>query len=157
MDAVWTPDEEMEPPMPPPGPTGQNAPAAMETTPPEEDPDSMCAVKMTAIPIRVGAKLPTNLDKAGAPMELYAPASITIPPLGASRVHLGLHVQLPAGTEIVLQIRINQELTMLITNDSHTEQRISRGACLAQAILDFWVRAPESFGGRIVVYEQPID
>ncbi len=101
--------------------------------------------------LRVGAKTPANVDKAGAPMDLYALAAFAIPPLGAFRVPLGLHVQLPAWTKIVLQTRANfqrrrltvtnpalgpnQELTMLVTNASHTKQRVSRGACVARARL----------------------
>ena len=49
-DAIWTTDEEMEPPTPPPGPAGHDVPAAMENTPPEENSDTMCALWMTAIP-----------------------------------------------------------------------------------------------------------
>ena len=71
--------------------------------------------------------------------------------LSVSRVKLGLHVQLPARMEMVLQTRSNfqhrrltvanpelrtkKELTLLITNDNHTEQRISRKACVAWALL----------------------
>ena len=131
----------MEPPTPPPGPAGQDTTTEMETGVPEDDPDTMCLLQMIAIPIRLGVKPPMNLDKAGAPMDFYAPDAIIIPPLGASRVNLGLHIQLPARTEIVLQTRTNfqrrgltvanlelqtnKKLTMLITNASHTKQRIS--------------------------------
>ncbi len=107
---------------------------------------------MTQISGMSGAQgLATNLSKAGAPMEFYAPAAFAIPPLGATRVALGLHVILPTSTEIVLQTRANlqrrgltvtnpglgsvHELTMLVTNASHTEQRVSRGACVARASL----------------------
>jgi dUTPase len=117
-----------------------------------EDPsDKMCPLQMKAIPIRVGAKVPSNLDKAGAPMELYMPDSFAIPPLGAARVPLGLHVVLPSDTELVLQTRNNfqrrgltvtnstcetgQGLTILVTNASQVEQRVSRGACVARASL----------------------
>ena len=102
-------------------------------------------------PLKVGAKLPANLDKPGAPLEFYAPTSISIPPLGASRVTVGLHVQLPEKMELVLQTRANfqrrgltvtnpemsqrHEMTVLITNDSQTEQRISKGACLVRGVL----------------------
>jgi dUTPase len=111
----------------------------------------MCGLQPTIIPLRVGAKLPSNLDKPGAPLEFYAPTSISIPPLGASRIPVGLHVQLPERTELVLQTRTNfqrrgltvtnpkmterHELTILITNDSQMEQRISRGACLVRGVL----------------------
>ena len=123
----------------------------MEVAAPEGEAEAMCPLQMTAVPIRVGAKRPSNLDKMGAPMEFYAPSSIVVPPLGASRVSLGLRVQLPAETEIVLQTRpnfqrrglavanpqlgANRELTMLISNHSQTEQRVSRGACIARAVL----------------------
>ncbi len=106
---------------------------------------------MKAIPIPVGAKMPTNLNKAGAPMEFYAPAAFTIPPLGAIRMALSLRVTLSTGAELVLQTRANfqrrglnvtnpglgagHELTMLVTNASHTEQQVSRGACVARASL----------------------
>ena len=75
-------------------------------------------------------------------------------------MNLGLHIQLPAKTEIVLQtrqnfqrrgltvtnpqLRANRELTMLITNHSHTEQRVSRGACVARAVLHHAVPQEES-------------
>ena len=123
----------------------------MDTAPPAEDADAMCALQPTIIPLKVGAKLPSNLDKPGAPMEFYAPTSISIPPLGASRIPVGLHVQLPSQTELVLQTKANfqrrgltvtnpemtsrHELTVLITNDSQMEQKISRGACLVRGIL----------------------
>ena len=93
---------------------------------------------MTANPHRVGARRPNNLNQTGPPLEFYAPFAITIPPLGTTRVCLGLRVQLPAATELILQTRqnfqrrglavanprleANQELTMLITNHSQTEQ-----------------------------------
>ena len=51
----------------------------MEVAAPEDDAKAMCHLQMTAIPISVGAKAPSNLDKAGAPMELYAPTSIAVP------------------------------------------------------------------------------
>ena len=123
----------------------------MEVAAPEGEAEAMCPLQMTAVPIQVGAKRPSNLDKTGAPMVFYAPTTIVVPPLGASRVSLGLHVQLPAETEIVLQTRpnfqrrglavanpqlgTNRELTMLISNHSQTEQRVSRGACVARAVL----------------------
>ena len=132
-------------------PAGGEAATAMEEAAPEDEAEAMCPLLMTAIPIRVGARRPSNLDQAGAPMEFYAPAPIVIPPLGASRVSLGLRVQLPAETELVLQTRqnfqrrglavanprleANRELTMLISNHSQTEQRVSRGACIARAVL----------------------
>ncbi len=117
-----------------------------------EDPtDKMCPLQMKAIPIRVGAKVPSNLNKVGTPMELYTPDSFAIPPLGAVRVPLGLHVVLPSDTKLVLQTRNNfqrqgltvtnptlgagHELTMLVTNASQVEQRVSRGACVARASL----------------------
>ena len=79
----------------------------MEVAAPEDKAEAMCHLQMTAIPIRVGAKAPSNLDKVGAPMELYASTTIAVHLLGASRVSLGLHVKLPAETEIVLQTRPN--------------------------------------------------
>ncbi len=132
-------------------PAGGEAATEMEEAAPEDEAEAMCPLLMTAVPIRVGARRPSNLDQAGAPMEFYAPSSIVIPPLGASRVSLGLRVQLPAETELVLQTRqnfqrrglavanprleANRELTMLISNHSQTEQRVSRGACIARAVL----------------------
>jgi transposase InsO family protein/dUTPase len=130
--------------------TTRHEPTEMETH--TEDPsDEMCSLQMKAIPIRVGAKLPSNLDKAGAPMEFYTPESFAVPPLGAARVPLGLHVVLPPSTELVLQTRNNFQrrgltvtnptwetgpgLTILVTNASQVEQRVSRGACVARASL----------------------
>ena len=95
----------MEPPTPHAEPSSQEMATEIEITAPEDKAEAMCSLQMLAI--RVGAKSPTNLDKAGALMDLYAPAALTILPLGASRVNLGLHVQLPAGTKIVLQTRSN--------------------------------------------------
>jgi len=111
----------------------------------------MCPLQMKVIPIRAGAKIPSNLDKAGVPMEFYTPDSFAIPPLGAARVSLGLHVVLPRHTELVLQTRNNFQrrgltvtnptwktgpgLTILVTNASQVEQRVSRGACVARASL----------------------
>ena len=73
---------------------------------------------------------------------------------------MGLHIHLPAKMEIVLQtrqnfqhrgptvttphLRANRELTMLITNYSHTEQRESRGACVTRAVLHHAVPQEES-------------
>ena len=37
----------------------------------EDEPSKMCSFQMLAIPIRVGAKTPANVDKAGAPIGLY--------------------------------------------------------------------------------------
>ncbi len=84
-------------------------------------------------------------------MDLYTPDSFAIPPLGAAQVPLGLHVVLPRSTELVLQTRNNfqrrgltvtnptwatgQGLTILVTNASQVEQRVSRGACVARASL----------------------
>ncbi len=64
--------------------TTQNEPTAMDTHM-EDAPVEICTLQMKAIPIRVGAKMPTNLNKARAPMEFYAPAAFAIPPLGAIR------------------------------------------------------------------------
>ncbi len=86
--------------------TTRNEPTEMDTHT-ENPTDKMCPLQMKAIPIRVGAKVPTNLTKAGTPMELYTPDSFAIPPLGAVRVPLGLHVVLPNDTELVLQTRNN--------------------------------------------------
>ena len=76
-DAVWNPENktEMEIPLP-----------AAEST----EMETTTTLQMLAIPIRVGAKPPTNLN-AGVPMDLYVPASIAILMLGATRVTLGLH------------------------------------------------------------------
>ena len=150
-DAIWNPDTDMENLPASSEPVGGEAATAMEEAAPEDEAEAMCPLLMTAVPIRVGARRPSNLDQAGAPMEFYAPSSIVIPPLGASRVSLGLRVQLPAETELVLQTRqnfqrrglavanprleANRELTMLISNHSQTEQRVSRGACIARAVL----------------------
>ena len=150
-DAIWNPDADMENLPASSGPVGEEPATAMEEAAPEEEEEAMCPLLMTAIPIRVGARRPSNLNQAGAPMEFYAPFAITIPPLGTTRICLGLRVQLPAETELILQTRqnfqrrglavanprleANQELTMLITNHSQTEQRVSRGACVARAVL----------------------
>jgi hypothetical protein len=77
----------------------------------------MCTLQMKAIPIRVGAKTPANIHKTGVPMELYTLAAFTVPPLGAARVALGLHIVMPASTEIILQIWAGV--------DRYTEQRMS--------------------------------
>ena len=48
-------------------PPGREAAAEMEVAAPEDNAEAMCPLQMTAIPIRIGAKAPSNLDKAGAP------------------------------------------------------------------------------------------
>ncbi len=60
-----------------------NKPTEMDTHI-ADAPTEMCPLQMKAIPIRVGAKTPANIHKAGVPMELYTPAAFRIPLLGAA-------------------------------------------------------------------------
>ncbi len=137
-DAVWNPDTEMEPAAEPPAAektqnepkmtwnepeTTWNVPETTQNEPTEMDTNTdntaaeMCPLQMKAIPIRVGAKTPANIHKAGVPMELYTLAAFTVLPLGAAREALGLHIVLPASTEIVLQFWANfQRLGLTVTN-----------------------------------------
>jgi len=94
----------------------RNEPTARDT-PTEDAPTEMCTLQMKAIPLRVGAKMPTNLSKAGAPREFYAPAALAIPQIGATRVALGLHAILPTATEIVLHTRANFQCRGLTVNN----------------------------------------
>ena len=153
----------MDPPLSRSKPPKREAATDMEVAAPEGDTEAMCSLQMMAIPVRVGTKAPSNLNKAGAPMDLYAPFTLAIPPLGASRVYLDLHIQLPAKTESVLQTRQNfqrrgltitnpqlradRELTMLITNNSHTKQWVSQGACVDQAVLHHAVKESAAHHG----------
>ena len=83
-DAIWNPDANMEPLPSHSEPPEQEAATEMEVAAPEDNAEAMCSLQMLAISIRVGAKAPSNLDKVGAPMDLYAPTSLAVPPLGAS-------------------------------------------------------------------------
>jgi hypothetical protein len=43
----------------------------MEATVPSDEPEVMCPLKLLAIPIKVGAKVPKNLHMKGDPMEYH--------------------------------------------------------------------------------------